>query len=79
VSTDNINFTDLSFPVITGGAGWYLRTATGSIPKSTHLHLRFYQTTVSAQYRIDDVVFKHIPDPTITASDSMICPGDSVL
>ncbi len=79
VSTDNINFTDLSFPVITGGSGWYLRTATGSIPKSTHLHLRFYQSTAAAQYRIDDVIFKYIPDPTITASDTIICPGDSVL
>ncbi|MFN0189129.1 MAG: hypothetical protein ACKVQV_10550 [Bacteroidia bacterium] len=79
VSTDNINFTDLSFPVISTGAGWYLRTATGSIPKSANLHLRFIQTNTSTQYRIDDVIFKHVLDPIITASDTIVCPGDSVL
>ncbi|MBK9639517.1 MAG: hypothetical protein IPO63_17565 [Bacteroidetes bacterium] len=79
VSDDGVIFTDLSFTSISGGSGWYLRTASGVIPQSSNLRLRFYQTSTSVQFRVDDIVVNYIPTSTITPADSMVCPGDSVL
>lgn len=79
VSDDGVQFTDLSFAGISGGSGWYLRTATGAVPQTSNLSLRFYQTSSSVQFRVDDIVLKYVPISTITASDSIVCPGDSVL
>lgn len=79
VSDDGVVFTDLSFASISGGSGWYLRTATGVIPQTSNLSLRFYQTSSSVQFRVDDIVFKYTPTSSITAADSIVCPGDSVL
>jgi len=79
VSEDGVLFTDLSFPGITSGSGWYLRTATGAIPQTSNLRLRFYQTSATVQFRVDDIVFKYLPTSFITTSDTIVCPGDSVL
>ncbi|MBK7964929.1 MAG: hypothetical protein IPK10_06345 [Bacteroidetes bacterium] len=79
VSDDGILFTDLSFPSIFGGSGWYKLTATGAVPQTGNLRLRFYQTSSNVQFRVDDIVFKYGPTSMITASDTVVCPGDSVL
>jgi len=79
VSTDGINFTDLSFAPISGGSGWYLRSATGNIPQTSNLYLRFYQSSASIQFRVDDVKLKYIPSSIITAVDTVVCNGNSIL
>jgi endonuclease/exonuclease/phosphatase family metal-dependent hydrolase len=79
VSDDGILFADLSVVPISGGSGWYLRTANGAIPQSNNLRLRFYQTSGTVQFRVDDIVFKYQPSSTITAADTIVCSGDSVL
>ena len=79
VSDDGVIFTDLSFASISGGSGWYLRTASGVIPQSSNLRLRFYQASTSVQFRVDDIIFNYIQTSTITPADSIVCPGDSVL
>lgn len=79
VSTDGLNFTDLSFAPISGSSGWYLRTASGNIPQTSNLYLRFYQTTANIQFRVDDVKFKAFASANITASDTLLCNGNSIL
>lgn len=79
VSDDGVNFSDLSFAGISGGSTWYLRTATGTIPQTNNLRLRFYQTSTNVQFRVDDIVFKFIPSSYIVAADTLVCAGDSVL
>jgi hypothetical protein len=79
VSEDGVQFTDLSVAPISSGSGWYLRTATGVIPQTGNLRLRFYQTSTTIQFRVDDIIFKYVPSSLITASDTVVCTGDSVL
>ncbi|WP_407521112.1 HYR domain-containing protein [Lacibacter sp. MH-610] len=59
VSSDGINYTPLTYAALPTGSGtatWYLRTASGSIPSTANLRIRFRQTGSTTQYRIDDVV-----------------------
>lgn len=58
VSSDGTTYTPLTFPALTTGSGtaiWFLRTATGSIPATSNLRVRFTNTTAATQFRIDDV------------------------
>jgi hypothetical protein len=59
VSSDGINYTPLTYAALPTGSGtatWYLRTASGSIPSTANLRIRFRQTGSTTQYRIDDVI-----------------------
>jgi hypothetical protein len=58
VSSDGITYNPLAFTALSTGAGtavWYLRTATGTIPSTANLRIRFRQTGTTPQFRIDDV------------------------
>lgn len=87
-------YTALSFPVLPTGSNtsqtvWFARQATGTIPSTTNLRLRFRQNSSSVQYRLDDVQLASAsggtttPCPTsatITAgSATTFCNGGSVL
>ena len=78
VSSDGINFTPLGFTPLPTGAnstGWHYRIATGTIPSSSTLSIRFTQNGSTTQYRIDDI--RLISSPPITSQPSGIvgCPG----
>ncbi len=58
VSTDGSTYTALAFPALPTGAGtatWHYTTATGIIPSTSNLRIRFIQSGTATQYRIDDV------------------------
>ncbi|MBV9210558.1 MAG: hypothetical protein JOZ52_08015, partial [Acidobacteria bacterium] len=58
VSSDGVTYTPLTFsalPTGTGTATWALRTATGTIPATANLRIRFTQNGTATQFRIDDV------------------------
>lgn len=64
VSSDGITYSALSYTVLptgTGTARWYLRTASGTIPQTANLRIRFTNTNTDEEldpttfYRIDDV------------------------
>ncbi len=83
ISSDGINYTNLSFPVLPTGAGtslWYYRTASGTIPSTPNLRIQFKENGIVTQYRIDDVLLTYSGIvPTITASGPItFCTGDSV-
>jgi subtilisin-like proprotein convertase family protein len=63
-STDGVTYTNLNWgtlPTGTGTAVWHYRTATGYIPASTNLRIRFMHTNaLTTQYRVDDVLFQGI-------------------
>lgn len=58
VSSDGTTYTPLSFTALPTGAGtatWNLRTASGTIPSTANLRIRFRQSAAATQYRIDDI------------------------
>jgi hypothetical protein len=59
VSSDGTTYTPLTYsrPTGTGTISWVLVTATGTIPATSNLRIRFRQTvnTANYQFRIDDV------------------------
>ena len=57
VSADGITYDPLSYsrPTGSGTATWMLVTPSGTIPATTNLRIRFRQTSISPQFRIDDV------------------------
>lgn len=57
VSSDSISWTQLTYTRTTGAGTsvWALVTASGTIPASANLRLRFTQTSSVASFRIDDV------------------------
>ncbi|MCC6458984.1 MAG: choice-of-anchor D domain-containing protein, partial [Saprospiraceae bacterium] len=81
VSSDGTNFTPLTFTALpTTTAIWYSRTATGTIPATSNLRIRFTNTGSTYQYRIDDVSLSGAAQtPDITASGPTdFCAGGSV-
>jgi len=79
-STDGVNYTDISYPSLTGGAGWSFRIATGTIPATANLRLRFMNTGTITQYRIDDILLTATASPSISNSgNNFVCPGGSVV
>ena len=59
VSSDGTNWTSLavsSLPTGTGTATWYYRTASGAIPATANLRIRFTNSSSTPQFRIDDVL-----------------------
>lgn len=65
-STDGTSYTPLTiptFPTGTGTATWHLRTATGTIPATTNLRLRWRQAATS-DWRLDDMTLTGTPPPT---------------
>ena len=87
VSSDGINYADLSFtafPTGSGTATWHYRTASGVIPAVPNLRIQFINLNPvndTAQYRIDDVLLTYAGTiPTINASGpTSFCQGDSVV
>jgi len=66
VTSDGTNYTALSYTALPTGAGtanWFLRTATGTIPATANLRIRFRQNGIATQYRIDDVALTGTPPP----------------
>ena len=85
VSSDGINYTNLSFDPLPSGSGtahWYYRTAVGFIPPTSNLRIQFLQTGVVSQYRIDDVALRYLSGSysiSISAGGpTSFCQGDSV-
>ena len=67
VSTDGSNYTALTYtrPTGSGTANSYsLVTATGTIPSTSNLRIRFRQTSSSSQFRLDDVKLTGTAIPT---------------
>ncbi len=59
VSSDETNWTTLTVPALPTGTGtvaWYYRTASGAIPATSTLFVRFTNTGTATQFRIDDVL-----------------------
>ncbi len=72
ISSDGTSYTALSYPALptgTGTATWFLRTATGTIPSTANLRIRFRQTGATTQYRIDDVILSGNSIATPPAND----------
>lgn len=68
-STDGTTYNPITYNRTTTGATWTLITATGAIPSSATLSIRFRQTVTTSQYRIDDVVLTGtINTPVLTTT-----------
>ncbi|HMP77631.1 MAG TPA: fibronectin type III domain-containing protein, partial [Kiritimatiellia bacterium] len=85
VSADGSSYTALSYTALPSGsgtAGWYYRTATGTIPATANLRIRFRQTGTATQYRIDDVQLtgsgSQVTTATVTPSSGAICSGNAL-
>ncbi|HMX39189.1 MAG TPA: hypothetical protein PKD78_02635, partial [Saprospiraceae bacterium] len=82
VSSNGTTYMPLSVPALGSSIAWYYRTATGAIPSTANLRIRFTNTAATTyQFRIDDV--KLAGDaPTagsITPSASTsFCQGSSI-
>ena len=81
VSVDGVVYTALSFPVMpagTGTAGWYYRTASGNIPATSNLRIRFRQNGVISQYRLDDIRLTSSPQIISQPGSVTKCAGEAV-
>lgn len=85
-STDGILWTALTFtPVATGSTSnvWVYRTSLDSLPHANNLRIRFRQTSINVQFRLDDIKvdYKRIcVKPTIaTTTSTTFCQGGSVI
>lgn len=59
VSSDGVSWTVLTVPSLptgTGTATWHYRTASGAIPSTANLRIRFANSSATPQFRIDDVL-----------------------
>lgn len=56
-SSDGVTYTPLTYsrPTGAGTATWLLVTASGTIPATANLRIRFRQTSATPQFRIDDI------------------------
>ncbi|MEP7263938.1 MAG: endonuclease/exonuclease/phosphatase family protein [Bacteroidota bacterium] len=57
-STDGINYTSLSFPLLPTGSGtavWHYVTVTTPLPSVPVLYIQFINNSALAQYRLDDI------------------------
>lgn len=72
VSSDGTTYTALTYSRATGTGttNWILITPTGTIPSTANLRIRFTQTTLATQFRIDDIVLTGVLGPTITLADN---------
>lgn len=86
-STDGLVWTALTYtPVATGSTSnvWVYRTSLDSLPHTNNLRIRFRQTSINVQFRIDDIKvdYKRIcSKPIITAVGNgplTFCQGSSV-
>ncbi|MBK8984726.1 MAG: ExeM/NucH family extracellular endonuclease [Chloroflexi bacterium] len=60
VSSDGINWTNLTVPALPTGTGtaiWHYRTASGAIPATANLRIRFTSSN-AVEWRIDDVLLE---------------------
>ena len=76
VSADGTTYSPLSYsrPTGSGTATWLLVTPTGTIPATANLRIRFRQTSISTQFRIDDVKLTGVTatlSPSISATGSL--------
>ncbi len=74
VSTDGTSYSPLSYTDLPSGGGtaiWFLRTATGTIPSTSNLRIRFSNTTTANQIRLDDVQLQGI----LVASNTISAPS----
>lgn len=83
VSTDGINYTSLTIPALPTGSGtsiWHYVTATGTLPITSNLRIRFTQSDASTYFRLDDIVLKaNVTTPFITANaPTTFCSGENV-
>ena len=84
VSSDGVNYSALTFTAIPSGGSstnvWFLRTASGVIPQTANLRIRFRQSSSSIPFRIDDVKLTQTDlSPVVTASGSTtFCFGGNV-
>lgn len=80
VSADGTTWNDLSFTALPTGSGWYERTASGTIPSTVNLRIRFLNTGTATQYRVDDVLLTAATSVQITnLSSDTICNGQTAL
>lgn len=81
VSSDGTTYTPLSFPALPTGTGtaiWHYRTASGTIPATSNLRIRFRQTGTGPQFRIDDVSLTHVvPTTSAIAGNSAVAIGQA--
>ncbi len=58
VSSDGTTYSPLTYsrPTGSGTANWALITPNGSIPATANLRIRFTQTSITTQFRIDDIL-----------------------
>jgi len=82
VSTDGSTYTALTFAPLAIGQNWFLVSASGSIPSTANLRIRFTSNSGTEQFRIDDVQLSGLTAaaPTITPSGpTTFCQGGSVM
>lgn len=84
ISSDGIIYTTLTFgplPTGSGTAVWTNVTASGTIPATSNLRIRFTNTSLVTQYRVDDVLLSGGNcSATITADGpTTLCEGEDVV
>jgi hypothetical protein len=85
VSSNGSSYNQLSFPALPTGSGtaiWYYRTASGIIPATSNLRIRFRQTSSTSQFRIDDVKLTFndsLAGITANGNTTFCNPGNVVL
>jgi endonuclease/exonuclease/phosphatase family metal-dependent hydrolase len=67
VSSDGISYQNLTYPALPSGTGWYQRTASGIIPATGNLRIRFVNNGSVTQYRIDDLALTGTPAAVISS------------
>ncbi|NEU06847.1 hypothetical protein GZH53_00850, partial [Flavihumibacter sp. R14] len=81
VSSDGTSYSPLTFaslPTTSGSDTWHYRIASGSIPATANLRIRFRQVGSSTEFRIDDIRLISSPQITSQPNSSTKCVGESV-
>jgi hypothetical protein len=84
VSSDGTTYSSLSFGPLSTGSGtavWKKVTATGTIPATSNLRIRFRQNGTATQYRVDDVKLTGASCVSTIEADgpTTICEGNNVI
>ena len=78
VSDDGVNYSQLTYtnlPSGSGSSGWYYRTASGELPSTSNLRIKFTGNNATNDVRLDDVKLVGTPLPTSDHTITVIQPA----
>lgn len=79
VSSDGTTWTALTVPQPASIGVWTWTTASGTIPSTANLRIRFSKNSTTAQYRVDDVKLVSLSTGAAISGPTSLCAGSSAI